>query len=87
MDIKKLVILEEQAWAFRLKLNRLINHELVGYAVRYTAPNMKRKLYRAHATAYERFKRRQEKLFNYYPDGFAPSPRQPSGAVGEGIQS
>ena len=82
MDIQTL---EKQAWALRVKLNRLIEAELKGFAVRYSTPQMKRKLYRSHATAYSRFLRRQDKLFNYQPDGFALSPRQSSGVVGEGI--
>jgi len=76
--------LEEQAWSLRLKLNRLIEAESKGFAVRYSTPQMKKRLYRAHANAYERFKRRQDNLFNYQSGDLCRFPVQSPDAVGQG---
>lgn len=84
MDIQTL---ETQSWALVCKLSKIIEVELAGHYVRYSTPQMKKRLYRAHSNAYERFKRRQEKLFNYQPGGFAPSPVLSPGVVGQGALS
>lgn len=82
MDIQTL---ERQAWALRICLNKLCMAESKGFAVKYSTPNMKRKLLRLITLSNHRWLRRQSKLFNYHPGGFAPSPAQPSGVLGQGI--
>ena len=62
MNVETLKALENQAWDLRVRLNRLIDAELDGHAVRYSVPAMKKKLYRTHASAYARFLRRQDKV-------------------------
>jgi len=57
-------ILENQAWALRVKLNRLIESECIGRPARSTLSVRKERLYHAHSRAYTRFLRRQDKLFN-----------------------
>lgn len=99
MDIQ---LLDNQAWALRLKLFRLIQAEHKGHAVKYSTPNMRVKLHRVYAVADSRCLRRRSVLWDFlsvkhcssfntgilpnlfFLDGFAPSPRQSSGVLGEG---
>lgn len=71
--------LENQAWALHIRLNQLITAESKGFAVRYSIPQMKEKLYRVNKRANHRFFRRQSAHFNYKPGGFAPLSALPSG--------
>ena len=76
MDIQ---LLEKQAWNLYHKLSTDYYAQSLADRVRHE------RLFKVHRNAYFRFLRRQEKLFNYKPDGFAPSSAQPSGVVGQGI--
>jgi len=78
------VILEKQAWELYLKINKQFMLVQRGLICRYSNPNDKRKLSRINQKSHERFYRRQGQLFNYSPGGFALSPAQSSGALGQG---
>ena len=84
MQSKQNLILEEQSWALCLKLGRLIQAEREGFAVRYSTQQMKKRLHRAHINSYERFKRRQDNLFNYQSGDLCRFPVQSPDAVGQG---
>ena len=64
MNIKTLEELENQAWNLRVKLNRIIEAECIGTAAKSTPSVRKERLYQAHARAYSRFLRRQDKRFS-----------------------
>jgi hypothetical protein len=59
--------LEIQAWNLCMRLDRQIEINCIGPQARLVSPLLKERLLMAHMSAYERFKRRQEKLFNYFP--------------------
>lgn len=64
MNIKTLEELENQAWNLRVKLNRIIEAECIGTAAKSTPSFRKERLNHAHARAYSRFLRRQDKQFS-----------------------
>jgi hypothetical protein len=64
MNIKTLEELENQAWNLRVKLNRMIESECIGRSARVTPSVRKERLNHAHARAYSRFLRRQDKRFS-----------------------
>jgi len=68
-------ILENQAWSLLCALNELL---------RVSTNPRPVKLCYVHSSAYRRWLRRQRKLFNYDPGGFASLPAQPSGVLGQG---
>lgn len=72
--------LENQAWSLFIRLNNLF---VSGYPLRYSRSQCS-KLDRLIESSAQRWRRRQNKLFNYQPNGFAPSPAQPSGVLGQG---
>jgi hypothetical protein len=74
--------LEQQSWLLFSKLRFLvINEPNFPSSIRFF------RLSHAFHRSYERYLRRQQQLFNYQPGGFAPSPVQPSGVVGQGALS
>lgn len=71
--------LEKQAWKLYFKLSQ------IAYPYRtHEKDTITIELYRHRCMvvankAYDRWIRRENNLFNYNPDGFAPSPALPSG--------
>lgn len=55
------LILENQAWVLRCRLQTLVDAEHQGYAVRYSTFNMRQKLRRVSKRAFYRAVRRIEK--------------------------
>jgi hypothetical protein len=70
-------ILEKQSYSLYQAVRDLQHQTSVNFSGKWT----KGRLNFLSCRLYSRFERRQEKLFNYQPDGFASLPVQPSGAV------
>lgn len=74
--------LENQSWALFSKLRFLVfNEPNCVTSIRFT------RLSHAFHRSYDRYQRRQQKLFNYQPGGFASSSAHPSGVTGQGALS
>lgn len=69
--------LENQAYLLYQVVRNLQHKTSVNYSGKWT----KGRLNSLSCRLYFRFERRQKKLFNYHPGGFAPLPAQPSGVV------
>ena len=62
MDIQTLELLKNQAWTLRVKLNKIILSERVGRSKITNSSVRKKRLSHAHARAYARFLRREDKF-------------------------
>jgi hypothetical protein len=82
MDIIK-IKLEDEAFSLICRIDDLYQSERIKSSkniFHFKLDKLKHVLDRSHL----RYERRQAKLFNYYPGGFAPSPALSSGVVGQG---